>query len=179
MSAENDAVDACERWMTARSMKPGWERVNAGGSPGFDLGLHAPHTAMLLATDGEWFLYLVTARGVKKSPLGSITASLESLVDAVLFALFTKATSELDHADRSASAQLATVLRVLADESQDARYSGRAATLLAGHATKDGYELQARMRLEEAVRLFRAAGDITAADTAAAALENLPELMVA
>ena len=177
MSAETDAVDALASWMNARSMKPNWERIIAGGSAGFDIGLHAPHAALLLATDGEWFLHLATARGTKRSPLGAIMSAHEVLIDALLFAIFTKATSELDHTDRTASAQLSTVLRVLADESHDARYSGRAAMLLAGHAIKDGYELQARSRLEEAIRLFRTAGDITAADTAASALESLPELM--
>jgi hypothetical protein len=177
MSAETDAVERLDTWMASRSMKPGWERVVASNSPGYDLGLRTPHYALLLAIDGQWVLHLVTARGVRKNVLAQLTDRPDIVLDAMLFAIFTKATSELEHPDRTASAQLAAVLRVLADETHDARYSGRAAALLAGHAIKDGYELQARMRLDDAVRLFRIAGDSTAADTAADALNNLSGLM--
>ncbi|SKA79831.1 hypothetical protein SAMN06295879_0129 [Agreia bicolorata] len=176
MSSEQEAVDALADWMSTRSMKLGWERL-AGGS-GFSLGLAEPHRALLLASNGEWELHLTTARGVRNVALVSFADSPEALLDGVLFAIFMKATSELHCRDRTASVGLTHVLRVLANETNDKRYSGRAAALLAGHASKDGYERQARIRLEEAIRLFALAGDTTAADTVSSALENLQDLVL-
>lgn len=177
MSAETDAVATLGNWLTDQTTKLGWERIRAAGSPGFDLGLTIPHTAVLLATTSGWVLHLVTARGTRQYPLGPLSTTNAVLIDGLLFVLFNKATSELDHTDRSASAELATILRDISKAAHDTRYRGRAATLLAGHAIRDGYELQARMRLEEAITLFKSAGDITAAHTAELALNNLATLM--
>jgi hypothetical protein len=177
MSVESVAVDEFAAWLNTRSITLGRQEVTAAGSPGFAKGLPAPHGALLLARDEEWELLVITAGGTRSNILGSVEADPACTLDALMFAVFQRATAELEHRDRTASVALSTFLKHLAEEIPDDRYSGRAAVLLAGHAITDGYELRARMRLEEAVRLFTAAGDIVGAESAQEALLQLPTLL--
>jgi hypothetical protein len=177
VSSESHALKALAAWATNTGARLAWERVTVQGSPAFDFGLPSPYSARLVASDGSWKLMMTTAKGDSVSVLGPTTDEPAIIFDGLLYAIFVKATRELESKNREASAALSTLLRHLADETLDLRYCGRAATLLAGHAIKDGYRLQASMRLEEAVRLFDESGDRTAADTARAALANLSELM--
>lgn len=177
MEPSHDAVLAVERWLTLHSDALGW-RPLAGDQVGeFDLGADSPHSAVLQIVDGEWNLQLDTVKGRSLPVLGPVDSSLEVLLDALMFSVYMRATAELDRPDRTASAQLSLLLHRLADSTDDARYGGRAALLLAGHAIKDGHRLEARSHVDDAIRLFAVAHDLTAEENARAVLANLPKLM--
>lgn len=175
MNTEIEAVDALARSLSAGFAYLGWKRVVSDGDPGLDLGLDAPYAASLIASAGEWSLSLTTARGLRRVVIGSLNAEPEVILDALSFAVYSKATAELDHRDRAASAGLSEILRRLSIETSDARYGGRAAALLAGHALRDGQPALAQAGFEDAVRLFTSAGDMTAADAAREQLDGIHE----
>lgn len=173
----NDALRSVEAWLSRRSTELGWRPLFGDDIGEFDLGTGSPHSAVLQVVDDEWQLRLHTAKGPSLPVLGPVDSSLDVILDALMFALYMRATAELDRPDRSASAQLALVLHRLAEATDDARYAGRAALLLAGHAVKDGRDTEARARAEDAVRLFADARDLTAEDNARAVLESLAPSM--
>jgi hypothetical protein len=172
-----DAVHAVERWLSLHSTALGWQSLPGAHAGEFDLGPASSHSAVLQVVDGEWHLQLDTAKGRSLPVLGPVDSSLEVVLDALLFAVYMRATAELDRPDRTASAQLSLLLHQLADATDDARYGGRAALLLAGHAMKDGDGLAAQSRIEDAIRLFGVARDLTAQENARAVLAELPQLM--
>ncbi|KQR20419.1 hypothetical protein ASF79_12970 [Agreia sp. Leaf335] len=176
-AASTAALMRLEGWARHVRMEPGWQRVNVDGVPALSMSVEEPHSAILAIPDDAWSLTLVTSRGTRRTFLGQSDAELPEILDALMFALYLRATTELDDQDRAASVSFSWLLKRLASELNEDRYAGRAATLLAGHAIKDGYRLQAGSRLNEAIDLFDSAGDSTAADTARTALANLPELM--
>jgi hypothetical protein len=155
----------------------GWQRLPGAHVGEFDLGADSSHSAVLQVVDGEWHLQLDTAKGRSLPVLGATDSTLEVVLDALMFAVYMRATAELDRPDRTASAQLSLLLQHLADATDDARYGGRAALLLAGHSIKDGHRLEARSHIEQSIRLFAVARDHTAEDSARAVLADLPRLM--
>lgn len=175
-SATHDAR-AVDHWMAQHATAVGWRRLSRRHAGRFDLGADSPHSAVLQVVDGEWHLQLDTAKGRSLPVLGAVDSPLEVLLDALMFAVYMRATAELDRVDRTASAQLALLLHRLAEATDDARYGGRAALLLAGHAVKDGQRLEARSRIEDAIRLFAVARDLTAEENARTVLADLPRLM--
>jgi hypothetical protein len=177
VQAGNGAVRAVERWLSLHATALGWRPRRGAHSGEFDLGAHSPHSAVLQVVDGEWHLQLDTAKGRSLPVLGPVDSSLEVVLDALMFAVYMRATAELDRADRSASAQLSLLLHQLAEATDDARYGGRAALLLAGHAIRDDNRVEARSRVDDAIRLFRVARDITAEEHARAMLAELPQLL--
>ena len=177
MISANNAARAVERWLSLHATTLGWQRLAGAYIGEFDLGADSVHSAVLQVVDGEWHLQLDTAKGRTLPVLGPVTSSLEVVLDALMFALYMRATAELDRPDRTASIQLSRLLRDLADATDDARYGGRAALLLARHAIHDGRGLEARSYLDDAIRLFAVARDLTAEESARAALADLPQLM--
>lgn len=177
MEPSHDAVLTVERWMAEHAAQLGWQQLPGDHVGEFDLGAGSPHSAVLQVVDGEWQLKLETVKGGSLPVLGDVDSSLGVILDALMFAVYMRATAELDRPDRSASAQLSLLLQQLADADDDARYGGRAALLLAGHAIKDGHRLEARSRVEDAIRLFAVARDLTAEENARTVLANLPRLM--
>ncbi|SKA98210.1 hypothetical protein SAMN06295879_2538 [Agreia bicolorata] len=168
---------AVEDWMSQHSAEIGWRPLSGGHSGAFDLGPDSSHAAVLQHVDDEWCLQLDTAKGRSLPVLGPVDSPLEVLLDALMFAIYMRATAEVDRADRTASAQLSLLLRRLAEATNDARYGGRASLLLAGHAVKDDHPVEARSRAEDAIRLFGIARDLTAQETARTVLADLPRLM--
>lgn len=177
MESGNDAARAVDDWMSRNATAIGWRWLSRRHAGSFDLGADSPHSAVLQVVDGEWHLQLETAKGRSMPVLGAVDSPLEVLLDALMFAVYMRATAEVDRADRTASAQLSLLLHQLAEATDDARYGGRAALLLAGHAIKDGQRLEARSRIEDAVRLFAVARDLTAEENARTVLADLPRLM--
>jgi hypothetical protein len=177
MEPGNRAALAVDEWLALHSTMLGWQPLPGAHAGEFDLGADSSHSAVLQVAEGEWHLQLDTAKGRSLPVLGPVDSSLEVILDALMFAVYMRATAEADRPDRSASAQLSQLLRRLAEATDDARYGGRAALLLAGHAIKDGHRLEARSRVEDAVRLFGVARDLTAEETARAVLSDLPRLM--
>ncbi|SMQ71311.1 hypothetical protein [Agreia sp. VKM Ac-1783] len=170
-------VRAVEDWMAQHAKAVGWRAPSRRHAGRFDLGGDSAHSAVLKVVDGEWQLQLDTAKGRSLPVLGAVDSPLEVFLDALMFAIYMRATAEVDRADRTASAELSLLLRQLAEATDDARYGGRAALLLAGHAIKDGRSIEARSRIEDAIRLFAAARDLTAEDNARTVLADLPRLM--
>jgi hypothetical protein len=170
-------VSAVERWLTLHATSLGWQPLPAAHAGEFDLGPHSSHSAVLQVVDGEWHLQLDTAKGRSLPVLGPVDSSLEVVLDALMFAVYMRATAELDRPDRTASAQLSLLLHQLAEATDDARYGGRAALLLAGHAIKDVDRIEALSRVDDAIRLFAVARDITAEEHARALLADLPRLL--
>lgn len=177
MELGNDAVRDVERWLSLHSTALGWQPLPGAHAGEFDLGAHSSHSAVLQVVDGEWHLELDTAKGRSLPVLGPVDSSLEVVLDALMFAVYMRATAELDRPDRTASAQLSLLLHQLAEATDDARYGGRAALLLAGHAVRNDNGVEARSRLDDAIRLFGVARDITAEEHAQAMLADLPQLL--
>jgi hypothetical protein len=173
----NGAVRAVERWLALHATSLGWRSLPGAHAGEFDLAPHSSHSAVLQVVDGEWHLQLDTAKGRSLPVLGPVDSSLEVVLDALMFAIYMRATAELDRPDRSASAQLSLLLHQLAEATDDARYGGRAALLLAGHAIRDDDRVEARSRVADAIRLFEVARDVTAEEHARAMLADLPQLM--
>ncbi|MDN4640942.1 hypothetical protein QCD70_11860 [Agreia sp. PsM10] len=173
MEPVNDAASAVAGWLSRHSAELGWRPLSGDDVGRFDLGPDSSHSAVLQVVDDEWQLRLDTAKGRSLPVLGPVDSSLDVILDALMFALYMRATAELDRTDRTASAQLALVLHRLAEATDDARYAGRAALLLAGHAVKDSRYADARARAEDAIRLFAIARDLTAEENARAVLESL------
>jgi hypothetical protein len=173
----NDSVRAVERWLSLHATALGWQKQPGSHAGEFDLGPTSSHSAVLQVVDGEWHLQLDTAKGRSLPVLGTADSSLEVILDALMFAVYMRATAELDRPDRTASAQLSLLLHQLAEATDDARYGGRAAMLLAGHAIKDDNRVEALSRVDDAIRLFIAAKDVTAEENARAVLADLPQLM--
>jgi len=169
----NDTERSVARWLSRHSAEVGWRPLSGDDTGEFDLGPGSSHSAVLHVVDDAWQLRLHTAKGQSLPVLGPVDSSLDVILDALMFALYMRATAELDRPDRSASAQLALVLHRLAEATDDARYAGRAALLLAGHAVKDGRDAEARAHAEDAVRLFAVARDLTAEENARGVLERL------
>jgi hypothetical protein len=166
------AVAALETWMATHSVALGWHPLAGDRGGEFDLG-DSPHSAVLQVVDGEWQLRLQTAKGDSLPVLGAVDSSLDVLLDALMFAVYMRATAELDRADRTASVQLSHLLHELAEATDDARYGGRAALLIASHAITDNQPLEARSRVEHAIRLFATARDVTAEENARTVLATL------
>jgi hypothetical protein len=122
-------------------------------------------------------LETVSGRGHRSVSLGATEAPFADVLIALLQQLYSVSTDEFDDTDRSGSQALAQVLRTSADETRDGLWCARAATLLAGHAIKDGYGLQARLRLEEAATLYAAAGDVDSESRMLSTLASLPQLL--
>lgn len=173
MEPVNEAARSVAGWLSRHSVELGWRPLTGDDIGEFDLGPGSSHSAVLGVVDDEWQLRLDTAKGRSLPVLGTTDSSLDVILDALMFALYMRATAELDRPDRTASAELALVLHRLAEATDDARYAGRAALLLAGHAVKDGLRSEARARAQDAIRLFAIARDLTAEENAGAVLESL------
>ena len=174
MTNDAQAVDALMRWAAGNAAHLAWQRVD-GQSIEFDVV--APYSVRLQAFGGMWRLETVSGRGARSSPLGDIETPYGDVLESLRDRLYSSATDEFDDTDRSGGQALAQVLRTSSDEQRDRIWCARATTLLAGHAIKDGYGLQARLRLEEAAALYAAAGDVDSENRMLQTLATLPQLL--
>ncbi|SMG37055.1 hypothetical protein [Agreia pratensis] len=172
----NDAHAVAElmRWAAENAAPLAWQRV---GDESIEFDVAAPYSVRLAAAAGTWQLETVSGRGIRTSSLGDIETPFDAVLESLRDRLYSTATDEFDEADRSGGQAIAQVLRTSSDEERDGLWCARAATLLAGHAIKDGYGLQAQLRLEEAAALYAAAGDIDAENRMLQTLASLPELL--
>jgi len=172
----NDAQAAAElmRWAAENAAHLAWQRV---GERSIEFDVAAPYSVRLSALSGTWQLETVSGRGIRTSSLGATDTPFGDVLESLRERLYGTATDEFDDADRSGGQALAQVLRTSSDEERDGIWCARAATLLAGHAIKDGYGLQARLRLEEAAALYAAAGDVDSESRMLQTLASLPELL--
>ena len=172
----NDAQSVAElvRWAAENAAHLAWQRVD---EESIEFDVAAPFSVRLVAVSGTWQLVTVSGRGARTTTLGALDMPFDDVLESLRDRLYGTATDEFDDTDRSGGQALAQVLRTSSDEQRDRIWCARAATLLAGHAIKDGYGLQARMRLEEAASLFAAAGDIDAENRMLQTLASLPELL--
>jgi hypothetical protein len=174
MTDDTQAVAELMRWGAESAAHFVWQRT---GDTVIEFEVPSPHSARLVARSGAWMLETDSARGHRSAELGTTEAPFADVMASLLRQLYTVSTDEFDDADRSGSQALAQVLRTSADETRDGIWCARAATLLAGHAIKDGYGLQARLRLEEAAALYAAAGDVDSERRMLSTLASLPELL--
>lgn len=174
MTTNTQATAALMLWGAENAAQLAWQRV---GDTVIEFDVDAPYSVRLEAASGAWQLETTSGRGARSTTLGPVGASYVEVVSALLERLYVVATDEFDDSDRSGSLAMAQVLRTSADEQRDGIWCARAATLLAGHAIKDGYGLQARLRLEEAAALYGAAGDVDSEARMVATLASLPELL--
>jgi hypothetical protein len=174
MTNDAQAVDAMMRWAAENAAHLAWQRRD---EKSIEFDVVAPYSVRLAAASGMWRLETVSGRGLRSSSLGDTETAFGDVLEALRDRLYSTATDEFDDADRSGGQALAQVLRTSSDEQRDRIWCARAATLLAGHAIKDGYGLQARLRLEEAAALFAAAGDVESESRMLQTLASLPELL--
>lgn len=174
MTNDARAAAALMRWGAENATHLAWQR---GADSSLEFDVAAPHSVRLSARSGTWQLETVSGRGVRTTSLVPIEAPFIDVLSSVRQQLYIVATDEFDDTDRSGSQALAQVLRTSADEQLDGIWCARAATLLAGHAIKDGYGLQARLRLEEAAELYAAVGDVDSQGRMLHTLTSLPELL--
>ncbi|KJC65417.1 hypothetical protein SAMN06295879_0773 [Agreia bicolorata] len=174
----NDAYAVAElmRWAAENTAHLTWQQI---GEQSIEFDVAAPYSVLLTAVSGTWHLETVSGRGIRTSSLGGIETPFGDVLETLRDRLYSTATDEFDDADRAGSQALAQVLRTSSDEHRDRVWCARAATLLAGHAIKDGYGLQARLRLEEAAALYAAAGDVESESRMLQTLASLPELLQA
>ncbi|CAD6007640.1 hypothetical protein [Agreia sp. COWG] len=173
MNPEIVAADAFAAWAPDGAAPLSWTRATQLDQPAFVLDVDAPYSAVLVTQSDSWELMLVTARGSARPFLGPIDDDPAVVFDSLLYALYARAQHELEYRVRTASVTLARVLGTLAASANDARYGGRAALLLGLHAVKDERRSDAADKLAQAITLFEAARDVTAADTAREALQLL------
>jgi hypothetical protein len=174
MTDDAQAVAELMRWGAASAAHLVWQRT---GDAVIEFEVASPHAVRLEARSGTWMLEIESGRGHRPISLGSTDAPHPDVMNSLLRVLYEASTDEFDDVDRSGSQALAQVLRTSADETRDGIWCARAATLLAGHAIKDGYGLQARLRLEEAAGLYAAAGDADSESRMLSTLASLPELL--
>jgi hypothetical protein len=174
MTNDVHAVDALMRWAAENAAHLAWQRTD---DQSIDFDVDAPYSVRLTAVSGMWLLETVSGRGMRSTSLGDTQTLFDEVMESLRDRLYSTATDEFDDADRSGGQALAQVLRTSSDEQRDRVWCARAATLLAGHAIKDGYGLQARLRLEEAAALFAAAGDVDSENRMLQTLATLPELL--
>ncbi|KQO06518.1 hypothetical protein ASF06_15795 [Agreia sp. Leaf244] len=174
MTNDAQAVDALMRWAAENAAHLAWQRT---GEQSIEFDVVAPYSVRLSAVSGVWRLETVSGSGARSSSLGETETPFGAVLESLRERLYSTATDEFDDADRSGGQALAQVLRTSSDEQRDRTWCARAATLLAGHAIKDGYGLQARLRLEEAAALFAAAGDVESENRMLQTLATLPELL--
>ena len=177
MTTDAQALAALTRWAVGAGARIHWQVADDSRHPSLDFEVAEPFAARLLAADSSWMLDTSTSRGSRSTKLGSTELPPGDVFTAVLEALYVIATDEFDDVDRAGSEAVAQVLRLAADESGQALFGARSASLLAGHAIKNGYGLQASLRLEEAAALFTAAGDDEAAASVLEVLRTLPQLL--
>lgn len=174
MMNDSQAVAELMRWAAENAAHLAWQQVD-DETVEFDVA--TPYSVRLAAVAGTWQLETVSGRGIRTSSLGDIETPFDAVLESLRDRLYGTATDEFDDADRSGGQALAQVLRTSSDEENDRVWCARAATLLAGHAIRDGYGLQARMRLEEAAALYAAAGDVESENRMMQTLASLPELL--
>jgi hypothetical protein len=174
MTDDAQAVAELMRWGAGSASHFVWQRT---GDAVMEFEVASPHAVRLVARSATWVLEIESGRGHRSTSLGPTDTPHADVMNSLLRRLYEASTDEFDDADRSGSQAMAQVLRTSADETRDSIWCARAATILAGHAIKDGYGLQARLRLEEAAGLYAAAGDSDSESRMLATLASLPELL--